>query len=464
MTEADPGHIPSEETLRQQETQETIKSLDLTLRVGEMLLSNGAGAADVAATMDSILRHLSLRGADVDVTYTALTVSHQTSPDEPTLVRRRTVQQRDVDYEDLTSVDHLVTDLLLGRINRDEARSELAQITSSGHARPRWAVMLGWGALALGISMLLGGDPYVMIIAVISGIGLDRLLRVLSLARLPSIYQQMAGGLMATVLAIVVAATPIPLNPSVVVSASIIVLLAGLGLIGAAQDALTGFYLTASARILEVLLSTVGIVIGVSGGLAIGKVIGVQLFLDPGAAGLSDLPVMLLGAALCATAFGYVSYAPIRSLIPIGLIAAVGAVLSYVLQDQGFGRPWAAAVAAVAIGVVAYGVAGRVRVPPLVIVVSGITPFLPGLAIYRALTLFTEGDSAGLVDLATAGAVAIALASGAILGEYIAQPLRREARKMESRLSGPRLVGPLRLQTLRRRAKEEREEREEREE
>lgn len=442
--------------MRQQETQETIKTLDLTLRVGEMLLSNGAGAADVAATMDSILRYLSLRSADVDVTYTALTVSHQSSPDEPTLVRRRTVQQRDVDYEDLTRVDHLVTDLLTGRKTRDEARSELAQITSSGHARPRWAVMLGWGALALGISMLLGGDPYVMVIAVASGIGLDRLLRVLSLVRLPSIYQQMAGGLLATLLAVAVAATPIPLNPSLVVSASIIVLLAGLGLIGAAQDALTGFYLTASARILEVLLSTVGIVIGVSGGLAVGKVIGVQLFLDPGAVGLSDLPVMLLGAALTAIAFGYVSYAPIRALIPVGVIAAFGEVLSYVLEDQGFGRPWAAAVAAVSIGVLAYVVAGRVRVPPLVIVVSGITPFLPGLAIYRALSLFTEGDSAGLVDLATAGAVAIALASGAILGEYIAQPLRREARKMESRLSGPRLVGPLRLQTLRKRAKAER--------
>jgi hypothetical protein len=31
-----------------------------------------------------------------------------------------------------------------------------------------------------------------------------------------------------------------------------------------------------------------------------------------------------------------------------------------------------------------------------------------------------------------------------ILGEYVAQPLKREARRLENRLAGPRLVGPLR--------------------
>jgi hypothetical protein len=35
-----------------------------------------------------------------------------------------------------------------------------------------------------------------------------------------------------------------------------------------------------------------------------------------------------------------------------------------------------------------------------------------------------------------------------ILGEYIAQPLRREARKLETRLAGPRLVGPLRARAV----------------
>jgi hypothetical protein len=31
-----------------------------------------------------------------------------------------------------------------------------------------------------------------------------------------------------------------------------------------------------------------------------------------------------------------------------------------------------------------------------------------------------------------------------ILGQYLAHPLKREAHRMETRLSGPRMVGPFR--------------------
>lgn len=433
------------------DTVEIHKSLDLALRIGEMLLSNGAGAADVAATMDSVLRHLDLKGTDVDVTFTALVLTCQPGPDEPTLVRRRNVTQRDVDYEDLTRVDQLVTALLLGKLDRDEARQEMARITSTGHHIPRWAVTVGWGLLSLGVALLLGGDWYVMIIAFVSGMGVDVLQRGLTRLRLPGIYQQMAGGLLATLLAVGLAATPLPVDPSLVVSASITMLLAGLGFIGAAQDALTGFYITACARILEVVMATVGIIVGVSFGLQVGGLLGVDIRIEPGAAGWSDLPMMVLGAAICAVAFAFAAYAPTRTLIAIAVISSLGEVLYYVLQQQGFGRPWAAAVAAIGIGVVSYFVAGRLRVPPLVIVVSGVTPFLPGLSTYKALSQLTTGDPNGVLGFATAAGIAIALASGAILGEYIAQPLRLEARRLEQRLSGPRLVGPLRIRTLRRR-------------
>ena len=90
------------------------------------------------------------------------------------------------------------------------------------------------------------------------------------------------------------------------------------------------------------------------------------------------------------------------------------------------------------------------RVPPLVVAVPAIVPFLPGLSIYRGLTFLSDGGffvSQGILALMTAISVAIALASGVILGEYVAQPLKREARKLESRLAGPRLVGPFRAMT-----------------
>jgi uncharacterized membrane protein YjjB (DUF3815 family) len=179
--------------------------------------------------------------------------------------------------------------------------------------------------------------------------------------------------------------------------------------------------------------------------------VGVNLGrLDPGSTSLSDLPVLAVGAAITAGAFAFASYAPPRSLLPIALIGSVAQVVYYVSQDGGLGVAWSSALAAVLVGLVSYSVAARVRVPPLVIVVSSIVPLLPGLAIYRGLYLLSEGGN-GLLSIINAAAIAIALAAGVIFGEYLAQPLKREARRLENRLSGPRLVGPLRARGGRRR-------------
>ena len=431
------------------ETREIYKTLDFALRVGEMLLSNGAGAPDVSATMGSIVHHLGLRGASVDVTFTALTISYQPSVEDPPLFQTRHVTQRDIDYDDLTAVDQLVTSLLRDEVGRDEARTTLAQIASSGHRTPRWAITASWGAIGAGIALLLGGDWVVVLIASVAAIGIEIMQRFLACRRFPFFYQQVAGGLLATLLAVGVAATDVSVDPSLVITASIVMLLAGLGFIGAVQDALTGFYITAGARLLEVMIATAGIIVGVSGGLTVGGMLGVDITIEPGIAEWSHLPVMTFGAALSAAAFAFSAYAPARVLLPIAVISGAATAIYFLMTQQGFGRAWASAIAAITIGIVSYSVAGWARVPPLVIVVSCIVPLLPGLSIYRALSLMADGDTTGMLALVTAAAIAISLSSGVILGEYVAQPLKREARRLEQRLAGPRLVGPLRARAVR---------------
>lgn len=440
-----------EARLEAERAREIHLTMDLCLRIGEMLLSSGAGAADVTATMRSVADHLGLRAAEIDVTFTALSMSHQRSLDDvPTLMLRH-VQQRDIDYEDLTAVDHLVRDVLTDQADLYLARSRMATIVSLGHAFPRWAVTIAWMVMAAAVGVFLGGGPVVSVTAAVAAGLIDRVQIVLARRRLPYFYLQVAGGAIATLLAGAVAATPIEVDPSLAVTANIILLLAGIGLMGAVQDALTGFYLTSSARLIEAMMATGGIIAGVALGIAVAEGIGLELGqLVPGALGVSELPAVLGGAAVSAAAFSIASYAPRRAVVPIALTTAVAALIAQGVALLGFGRVMSAGAAAFFIGLVAYAVAGRVRVPPLVVAVPAIVPFLPGLSIYRGLTFLAEGGifvSQGILALMTAISVAIALASGVILGEYVAQPLKREARKLENRLAGPRLVGPFRAMT-----------------
>ena len=433
-------------------------TLDLCLKVGELLLSSGAGAADVTATMRSLARELGLRGADVDVTFVNLDMSYQESPETVPVLATRQVKLRTIDYEDLTLVDHLVRDVLRGDLDLKGARSELAQIISTGHARRRWAVTSGLAVMAAGVALQLGGDLPVVLLAALAATVIDRLQLQMARRRVPAFYQQIAAAGVASLLAVAVSG-PFDVDVSTAITANIVVLLAGLGFMGALQDALTGFYLTAGARIIEVMLSTAGIIAGVSAGIGLARAVGLDLPpIEPLNVDIRSVSRALIGAAVGAAAFAYASYGPRRSLVAIGAIAAVAEGITISFPDE-FGHTWAVASAAFFVGLVSYSVSGRLRVPPLVIVVPAVVPLLPGLSIYRGLTLLTADDGAGastgLLAMVTAASIAVALASGVILGEYVAQPLQREARRLESRLAGPRLVGPVGMRTRRSRRRKQ---------
>ena len=392
------------------ESRETYKTLDLALRIGEMLLSNGAGAADVTATMLSVTHSEGLRHVTADVTFTSLTLIHHPSIDDPAVMQSRRVTHRENDYEDLTLVDHLVRDLLAKNITRDEARARMAQLVSSGHRRPRWSVTVGWGVMGVGTVVLLGGGWLVSVLTFVSFAGIDRIQRYMSIQRLPGFYQQVAGAMFATLVAVAANAANIDVSPARVITAGIIYLLAGLGFVGAMQDALTGFPLTAGARMLEVMLATAGIIAGVSGGLALGSLVGVEFApLEVGRASLGGASLAVVGAAVAAAAFAYASYAPLRALLPTALVAGLGQIVYAGVAETDLDATWATASAAVVIGAVSYTVAGRVRVPPLVVVVPAVVPLLPGLSIYRGLTYLAAGED-GMLYLGAAGATAIALA------------------------------------------------------
>jgi uncharacterized membrane protein YjjP (DUF1212 family) len=347
----------------------------------------------------------------------------------------------------------LVREVVAGRVDLAEGRSILAQIVSSGHARKRWAVTLGWGGLGAAVTLMLGGDAPVALTAFLAACGIDRMQMFLMKRRVPYFYQQVAGGLLATLFtaAVTWAVQPwVTMNASLVVVASIILLLAGLGFVGAIQDSISGFYVTGNARITEVMLVTAGIIGGVTGGLSLSRILGFGLHeLTIPTFTLQSLATASFGAAGAAAAFAWASYSPKRILIPIAFLGAASAAIAQSIQYTGLGRPWAVGVAAFAVGLVSYSISGRFKVPPLVTVVSAMVPLLPGLSIYQGLFLLGEDGgqrvAAGLLSLFTAVSVAIALAAGVILGEHVAQPVKREARKVENRLAGPRLVGVTRV-------------------
>src|SRR5665811_2260270 len=99
-----------------------------------------------------------------------------------------------------------------------------------------------------------------------------------------ALFTQVVGGAIPTLVAVGLLAAisaGVPglsgISPSLVVASGIVVLLAGLSVVGAAQDAIDGYYVTAGARGFEVLVLTLGIVVGIGAILAIAQRFGVSM-------------------------------------------------------------------------------------------------------------------------------------------------------------------------------------------
>lgn len=419
--------------------------LHLALRIGEVQMLSGAGASDATATIIAITKAYGLPHTEVDVIYTSITATCHRGSDQSPVTAVRVVRGRGLDYNRLSDVERLVRRITNGRVSAEQAFSDLQRINSAKHPYPRFVSTLAWGGMAAFVTLIVGGGPLTALVSFVISALVDRVGRLLNSYSLPFFFQQVAGGLIATLAASTVVNLDIlpAESPQLVAAAAITVLLSGLGTVSAVQDAITGYNVTAAGRTMEVAMMSVGLIAGVTIGLRIAEFFQpTQELSEAFATTVLHLPIMLVAGAGAAGCFALASYARLRSVLVASAAGGLGAVTYGLLRFVPTDQIVASVVAATLVGLAGGVMARRLRVTPLVVAVSGITPLLPGLATYRGLfKLMDEDPTVG--TLMTAIAVGLALAAGVVLGEYLAQPVRTGIGKLERKLAGPRMAGPL---------------------
>jgi uncharacterized membrane protein YjjP (DUF1212 family) len=421
--------------------------LDLSMRIGEVQMSSGAGAADVTATIIALTSALGLPHCEVDVIFTSITVTCHRGTDLAPVTAMRVVRSRSLDYSRLSAAEMLVGQITRGNISAEEAQSELQQITLAPHPYPRWVATLAWGGLAAFITLLLGGGPDIAVVAMVITAVVDRLGRLLNRYALPFFFQQVVGGLVATLAAMAIVSSNwlTTDKPTLVVAAAVTVLLSGLSTVSAVQDAITGYNVTAAGRTMETALMTAGLIAGVVLALKIAVLLGLQRTPLPEVSSSTpqQLPIVVLGGAGAAACFALASYSTMRSMLVAAAAGGIGAAVYGGLILARLDAVSGSAIAATLVGFCGGVLARRLKVTPLVVAVSGITPLLPGLSTYRGLYQLGVEPGGDITTLMTAVATGLALAAGVVLGEYLAQPVRTGLGRLERKLAGPRMAGPL---------------------
>jgi uncharacterized membrane protein YjjP (DUF1212 family) len=406
--------------------------LDLCMRIGEVLLSSGEGSGETTEAMLRVADSFGLSAVDVDITFTAVTICCHRGMAATPITSMRLVTHRGLDLTLLAAVYRLVERIEQGRLGLRAAATALNDAVTANRPYPRWVATAGVAGLAAAVALLLGAPPIAMLVAFVVTAVIDVTGRFLASRRLPSFFRQVVGGFLATgstAAFFAVGVLPEGTQPALVVAAGITVLLSGFAVVGAVQDAIGGYHVTAAGRVAEIALLSAGLLTGVVLALNVAQSAGITLDVDADLLPSGARIGVVVGAAALASAFYALGgYATPTALLLAALAGAAGRGTFVLLTALGAGPVAASGGAAVIVGAGA-GLLRRIgrvpwgKVPPLVVALAGIAPLLPGLTAYRGFyQLSVEGLADGLVTVTLALAIGLALAAGVTLGQFLTRP------------------------------------------
>ncbi|MYV37641.1 threonine/serine exporter family protein [Streptomyces sp. SID1328] len=398
--------------------------LDLTLRIGELLLAGGEGAEDVEAAMFAVCRSYGLDRCEPTVTFTLLSITYQPSLVEDPVTASRTVRRRGTDYTRLAAVFRLVDDITdpETHLSLEEAYRRLAEMRRNRHPYPGWALTMASGGLAGAASVLVGGDAIVFVAAALGAMLGDRLAWLLAGRGLPEFYQFTVAAMPPAAIGVAFALADVDVKASAVVTGGLFALLPGRALVAGVQDGLTGFYITAAARLLEVMYFFVAIVIGVLTVLYFGVQVGGEL--NPDAAlNIQSRPVLqILASMVLSLTFAVLLQQERSTVLWVTLNGGVAWSVYGALHTANFSPVASTAVAAGLVGLFGQLLARYQFASALPYTTAAIGPLLPGSATYFGLLSIAQSHvDKGLVSLAKAVSLAMAIAIGVNLGAEISR-------------------------------------------
>jgi uncharacterized membrane protein YjjP (DUF1212 family) len=406
--------------------------LDLAGNIGAILMASGTPANATMEQVMAITAAYGIERCEVDVINTTIHLAAYRGPTAPAASTLHIVQSRSMDFSRLAAVDRLIGRIRAGQVGPTQARDELDAIITAPHPYKRWVATLAWGALAFATAGTLGADLLVCFVGALSAMAIDRVNRRLNRHGLPFFFQYAVGGAIATAPALLLywlgPKVGLQFDPTVAIAAGLVVILAGLSLVGAVGDVITGAPVTAAGRFFELVMMTGATIAGVALVLHLASRFGapfVGISADAPPA-LAELPARVAFGAASAAAFALACYAERSAAMAAAFGGAAGTIAFLLAQSFGLGAVVASFVAAVPIGLVGRLMERRNLAPPMVVSIAGIVPLLPGLSLLHGIyAILNDQHAVGFASVLGAFAIGTALAAGVTLGEWGSWKVRR---------------------------------------
>lgn len=430
-------------------------ALDLAVRLGELMLRSGAGAPQVEGSVAAVCAAAGLNDVEIDITLQSLLI-HARVDEVNWVTALRVVRSTRHDYARLVAVHELVDAFVTGDIELPEALEQLREIKRTNRTWPDWTVTLATALLASAVSVMIGAGLLTALVTLLVVLGVSAVARLMRPLRLPDFYSNAVAAFLATALAWAAYAFGaqgwLPVGGedfAFIVAGGIVALLPGRTMASAVEDVISGYAVTGAGRLLAVVVSFTGLIIGVAVGLSTTIQLTDALSFSFVAPSVLDLRTSqaqwwaaVVGALVVGSCGAVTMQTRRRLVLPTALLSVV-AVGSFGVLNRALevGPVTATGIAAVVIGLLGRLVALRLGSPAMVVVVPASFGLLPGLTIFRGLyelvgestDIGTLSFQAGVATLLGAFGALLAIATGTTLGEIIASPWDRRVGRVRRR-------------------------------
>lgn len=406
--------------------------LRLAVQAGEILLRSGAEVARVEETINIIVKAFGLDYSNSIVTPTGLYVSIDNGYREndnsimyPVTVVRR-VRNRVLNYNRISAVNALSRRVTQGMVTLEQAVREVDRINHAPDLYPFWIRLLVGAGSASGATVLLGGTLFDVAPGFVSTILAQLLNWLLARTKIPAIFSDFFGAVLATSVALLLFWLGLPIQTNLVIAGGLIQLVPGSALVASVQDGISGDLISSAARGLEALLKGAAIASGV--GLALTTALNLHITVPASqSANVAtwQVPVQVVAAGFAAACYAIYSYIPRFAIFTTGFAGGAGWLTHIFIVNFLSGDGLLATfLAAFLAGLLGWRLARWQHAPTTLYILPGILPLLPGLSIYNAmLSLSQNQNQQGLLLLIHAIFLSGALAAGVALSNSLSLSL-----------------------------------------
>ncbi|MDO4919093.1 threonine/serine exporter ThrE family protein [Kocuria sp.] len=411
----------------------------LAFQIADALIRSGAGSANTTKSLLSIFRKTDLRDVTVSVALGQVTISHQDAPDKAPSTRVFESQPGTLDIQLRTAAGEVLEPFVMGELSADEAIEQMDRVLSESRDIGHGLVLTGFTMFGVGFALILGGSWGTTVSAGAVSAVVYGVYALVQRVKAPEIFSLAAGGITAVLGATVCGAIFSITQTAVCIVAALAAWLAGIAAYGAVHDVITGWYVSASGRILEAVTSTAGLVAGVTIGIHMMRpLVGDSMdYVETLAMDDSRWALTVLGAVVVSAGFALASGGRGWKLASLGLFGGLVQLGVLGLGAVGVSSFGAILLCSVVAGVLSVSLVRTLDLASNATLMIVLLPLFPGMLVYQGVLGVLFGLPEAGDSLLEAAITAFCLCMGGMLGQYLASEILWAGRRRQFALKHP---------------------------